>query len=83
MTKIYVTKYALTSGVFAVEAEVEDTMATFKRDVSYFTEFAHGNDFHLTHKEALADCERRRKAKISSLDKQRKKLEAMKFEIED
>lgn len=84
MTKIYVTKYALTSGVRIVsDAEVENAMATYRVNDSYYIQHAYRNDFHLTREEALIDCERRRKAKIASIDKQRKKLEAMKFEIED
>ncbi|MEQ9830583.1 hypothetical protein [Pectobacterium versatile] len=80
MKKIYVTKYALTSGVFAIDADIDGNMAIYISTGSYLRH-VHGDEFHLTPDDALADCERRRKAKIESLDKQRKKIEAMQFEI--
>lgn len=85
MTKIYVTKYALTTGPFSADAEVSDDggFASYKTENSWGSHYAHGKEFHLTREEALADCERRRKGKLVSIEKQRKKLEAMKFEIED
>lgn len=43
----------------------------------------YGKDFWLTEEEALEDCERRRLAKIKSIEKQRKKLEEMKFSISE
>lgn len=81
MTKVYVTKYALTEGPFTAEAEIlfDGSMASWK--VSGYGQTAHGKDFWLTEQEAIADCERRRLAKIKSIDKQRKKLEEMKFTI--
>lgn len=82
MTTIYVTKYALTKGPFKVEdAElVKRDFATYTIGDSY-TQYAHGKDFWLTEEEALADCERRRDAKIKSIDKQLGKLEKMTFVI--
>lgn len=81
MTKIYVTKYALTDGPFEVEAEVkyEGTMASWR--ANGYPQAAHSKDFWLTPEEALADCERRRDAKLKSIEKQAKKLQSMKFEI--
>lgn len=80
MTTIFVTKYALTAGPFKVDAEIsfEGTMASYRIGNSY-TQHAHGKDFWLTESEALADCERRRAAKLASIEKQRKKLTDMKF----
>lgn len=82
MTKIYVTKYALSCGPLVVDAEIKTSGCAYWRD-NGFSNYAFGKDFHSNRADALADCERRRKAKIASLDKQRKKLESMKFEIED
>lgn len=84
MTVIYVTKYALTEGPFKVEdAElVKSDFATYKAGGSY-THYAHGKDFWLTPEEALADCERRRQAKIKSIEKQKLKLENIEFEIDN
>lgn len=82
-TEVFVTKYALTEGPFRVMAEVssEVKMATYKFSGSYYQQTAHGKDFWLTEDEALADCERRREAKIKSIEKQKKKLESMTFTI--
>ncbi|ENI4585943.1 hypothetical protein ABX054_004506 [Salmonella enterica] len=82
MTTVYVTKYALSDGPFKVEAELSfgGTMASYRIGNSY-TQTAHGKDFWLTEAEAMVDCERRRTAKLASIEKQRKKLEAMQFTI--
>ncbi len=83
MTKVFVTKYALTEGPFAVEAEIlyNGSMAAYK--VHEYQQSAHGKDFWLNEDDAIADCERRRLAKIKSIEKQRKKLEEMKFSISE
>ncbi len=81
MTTIYVTKYALTSGPFMVEAEVKNngSMATWRE--GGYPQYGHGKDFWLTPEEAIADCERRREAKLNSIEKQKTKLEKMQFTI--
>lgn len=81
MTTIYVTKYALTSGPFKVEAELkyDGSMATWRQNG--YPQALHSKDFWLTPEEALADCERRKEAKIKSCEKQIKKLQAMTFSI--
>lgn len=83
MTLIYVTKYALTRGVFTVEAEVNSakTVAWWRRPSSGFREYVHGNDFQFNAEEALAQAEEMRIKKLQSLDKQTKKISALKFEI--
>ncbi|MDU4943872.1 MAG: hypothetical protein E6X23_20430 [Mixta calida] len=85
MTLIYVTKYALTSGIFAVEADVEESrkIASYKQPASYFVEYVHGNDFHLTQEAAVARAEEMRIKKLQSLDKKIKQISAMKFEIKE
>lgn len=79
MTKIYVTKYALTAGPFSVDAELTGKSA-FWYDNSY-QQSAYGKDWWLTEDEALADCERRRSEKLASIEKQKKRLTAMTFTI--
>ncbi|MCU6682162.1 hypothetical protein M8320_09120 [Leclercia sp. H6W5] len=81
-TKVIVTKYALTEGPFKVIAEISHggSMASYRIGNSYL-QSAHGKDFWLTEEEAIADCERRRVAKIKSIEKQKKKLENMTFTI--
>lgn len=82
MPTIYVTKYALSDGPFSVEAELSfgGTMASYRIGNSY-TQTAHGKDFWLTQEEALADCERRRQAKLKSIEKQKLKLQNLTFSI--
>ncbi|MEH5098952.1 hypothetical protein PO486_13790 [Atlantibacter hermannii] len=85
MTTVYVTKYALTSGPFVVtgaELEHEGKMASWWASNGYLV-CAHGKDFWLTEEDALADCERRRKEKIASIEKQKVKLEKMTFTIQE
>lgn len=85
MTKVYITKYALTYGVFAVEGSLfaDDTAVRYKRAEGYFVKHAHGKDFHLTEEGALARAEEMRIAKLKSLDKQMKKVSAIKFQIKE
>jgi len=80
--QVIVTKYALTEGPFRVKAKIsfEGSMASYRIGNSY-TQTAHGKDFWLNENEALADCERRRLAKIKSLEKKMSKLESMTFTI--
>lgn len=83
MTKIYVTKYALTSGPFIVEAEiVEPDVAVYTVGNSY-TQYAHKNEFFLNEEEATANCDRRREAKLKNIEKQKTKLEKMTFTFQE
>ena len=79
MAKIYVTKYALSSGAFSVDAELKGESAFWY--VNGYQQSAYGKDWWLTEDEALADCERKRSAKLASIEKQKKKLIAMTFSI--
>lgn len=82
MTIVYITKYALTDGPYEVDAEIlfDGAMASWKPEGS-FKMTAHGKEFWTTKEDALADCERRRKAKLASIDKQRIRLEKMEFKL--
>jgi len=77
--KIYVTKYALSSGIFEVMATVRDGMASCRREGRY-AEFFSGKSFHYTKDHAIAEAEEMRIRKLKSLDKQAKKIAALKFE---
>lgn len=83
LTKIYVTKNALTAGAFSVMAEVKPGGRSAFWGGGWDRSSAYGKDFWLTEAEALADCERRRTAKLASIEKQTKKLKAMTFEIKE
>ncbi len=75
----FITKYALTRGI--IEEEVEDcfdTRSTMVRGAdrrSYY----HENDWHQSREQAIARAEKMRADKLKSLDKQRKRIEGLKF----
>jgi hypothetical protein len=87
--KVWITRYALTSGVFT--AEVEEPSARAK-DMIVVVNTAIGlkkyfdgecRDWHRTAGEARQRCQELRAAKIRSLQKQLDKLSMMTFDIED
>ncbi|VVA47960.1 hypothetical protein SERVES_01681 [Serratia ficaria] len=85
LTKIFVTKYALSTGIFSAEAERRDgsDMAIIRVDRSsgYFDMYLHKGDFHLDEESALRKAQEMRQKKIASLHKQLAKLEKLKFEV--
>lgn len=85
--RVYITKYALTSGVFVFEGEMYDgTLENSfrgKRPLSHYIEYFHGKDVHTTKVSALKQCEEMKIKKLQSLDKQVKKISAIGFEIPD
>lgn len=82
--KVWITKYALTSGIFEAEAKIctniSPTMISVNEDGTPNQCF-HGNDWHRTVGDALSRAEEMRIARLKSLDKQAKKIAAMKFKI--
>lgn len=82
---VWVTKYALSSGITKETGEVcgdisSDMIAYGANNAQCF---AHGNDWHRTPEAAIAQAEKMRKAKIISLKKSIDKLERMTFKIEE
>lgn len=82
MTTAYITKCALTTGIFRAEGKVNGELFRIPGG-SYFDSYYHGNgkEWHLTEEAALARAEEMRIAKLKSLNKQMKKISALKFEI--
>lgn len=85
--KAWITKYALTDGVFEIEAElsnVSDNMICEKRkDNSFYSNryfHGEGKEWHRTKESALQKAEQMRIKKIENLKKQIAKFEKMKFE---
>lgn len=79
--KVWITKYALTVGL--EEMDVEDRGDGVVRECreSWARYFHHeGKEWHRTREGALARCEVMRTAKLKSIDKQRKQIEALRFE---
>ena len=79
-TKVFITKYALSSGVMECEMEVtEKTKCYGKPDGFDYNMFFFGDEFHLTKEEAILDCEKRKEKKVISLEKQLLKIKKMSF----
>lgn len=81
MTTIYVTKYALSTGVVVMEATIDsDGYATAPRSGWYTF---HKGEYALTEADAVDQFNGMRVKRIASLNKQLKKLESMKFKLKD
>lgn len=81
--RVFISKYALSSGIFSVEAEFLESKDSvkYRRDGGSFMEFAHKNEWHSCADKAIDRAEEMRIAKLKPLDKQSKKVSAMVFEI--
>lgn len=79
--KVYITKYALSKGIFELEVEQSknfpDMVCGFIYDDHYHGE---GIEWHRTMEAAITRAEEMRLKKIRSLKKQIEKLERMKFQ---
>lgn len=80
--KVWITKYALTQGIFEKEAKECDRPGMISIDEGYGCVYFHdeGKDWCRTRESAIKRAEEMRQKKIASLKKQIKKLEEMKFE---
>ena len=79
---VYITKYALTSGIIVCQMDVKDDgKSCYGKPPEWFMSVGfYGKDFYLTKEEADKDCEERRLKKIQSLEKQLTKFEKMTFD---
>ena len=81
--KIWNTKYALTKGILEHDVqERSDGMVRIHTDYSYTYLHGEGKDWHRTFESAQKRAEAMRVAKIASLRKSIKQLEAMRFDSE-
>lgn len=71
---VWVTKYALTSGVFEAEARLGAPDINEKYVFIGYSGFTLGNDAFLSKEEAVADVKKRIADKRKSIEKQLKKL---------
>lgn len=80
--KIWITKFALTAGIFSVEATPKDGMVAYRRSPDHYIEYAHGlaREWHLTPESAMDRAEEMRVKRLKSLDAQIKKVSKIKFE---
>lgn len=77
--KIWISKYALSTGITEHEADIRDGYAHPGAPFMAFTAFKIGTDAHESLDLAVAAAERARTKKIASLKAQIAKLERMKF----
>lgn len=77
--KVWVTKYALTTGIEEYEAEpCNDRMIKIRGEWSYV--YFHFGHWHTDRSAAVAKAEDMRRRRIAALHKQLARLDAMKFE---
>ena len=85
---VFITKYALTQGIFEKEAKLcldvrtNGTMIEIKAGTGCCPEYFHKPHWHETLGEAIASAESMRKKKIVNLRKQIAKLEKLRFDTE-
>jgi hypothetical protein len=74
----WITKFALTMGILEKQVELcNPTMIKVPEgDGAYY----HGIDWHRTREAAIARAKEMQAAKLKSIDKQRKRIAALKFE---
>lgn len=75
----YITKYALTKGLYEIEVEdcFDASLTGIKGPGKW--EYYRGREWHRTKEEAISYAEEMRANKLKSLDKQRKRIEGLKF----
>ena len=83
--KVWITKYALTKGIYEIDAEfcesVDPTMQMIKNPTNRYGEYynGEGKEWHKTKEKAVEGANSMRLDKIKSLKKQIEKLEKMEF----
>jgi hypothetical protein len=75
--KVYVTKYALTTGIMEVDAELFANGNAVKWGEYFQAAHGEGKDWHRTRESALKRCELMRARKIKTLRESIAKLEKM------
>ena len=78
--KVWITKYALTQGIFCTEVKpCFDINPKMVSTLDKYAQCYHGGDWHENKSDAVARAEEMRKKKIFSMEKQIKKIQALKF----
>lgn len=82
--KVWITKYALSTGIIETEAREARNgadMVIYRMAGDTFDQYAHGEgkDWHRTRESAVVRANEMRAAKLNSIAKQVKKLEALTF----
>lgn len=78
--KVYITKYALTTGIIESEADIiERDPKMIYTVINSYNVYFFKPDWHQNKNEAIYKAEEMRKKKIASLEKQIEKLKKLKF----
>lgn len=81
--KVWVTKYALTSGILEMEANQSGDLIYVKGglvgDAYYYGQYFHKGEWFKTREDANEKAEQMRQRKLCSLQKQMTKLQKMEF----
>lgn len=78
--KVFITKYALTIGIYEIEAEGTQQSGMISDSNNPYTYYhTEGKDWHRTREAAVKRAEEMRTKKIASVKKQLTKLEKMEF----
>lgn len=81
--KVYVTKYALTEGIFPIQAELVDDgkyVSQTDNKPGHLRLFLGRSDYALTIKDAQVQAKDKLKRKVASMKKQLRKFETMSFD---
>ncbi len=80
--KVWITKYALTSGPYECEVETYDDHTNMVSTIGSYALYFHGEgkEWHRTKENAIERCEALRSAKIKSFEKQIEKIKSLDFE---
>ena len=78
--KVWVSKYALTRGIFEVDAEERCSEGNIFVKDKWCLKSYHKGEWHNTKEEAIKRAEKLKENKIKSLETQIQKLKEMKFE---
>ncbi len=82
--KVWITKYALTQGVYTIEGQIDDQdLTVFCQDIEpdrYFT-FYHKPFWHESEEAARAHFDKLKAARIASLKKSLRKTEMLEFKM--
>ena len=83
--RVYVTEYALTSGIYLTESKISDCgrFASGKNQFGMDTTNTLGKSAFFTVEEAKANFEQRKASAIKSAKKKIKKLETLEFSFKD
>lgn len=78
---VWISKYALTKGVYSAEVEIKDSIEDRTGVIVGFNFYAIGRDCHFNKADAVKAANEMKIKKLKSLDKQMKKISALEFDL--